>query len=145
MRADLVGQLPAYQARRALTLESGLLFLWQLHLAANRENLVGLDGETGEQVLRPAILVHTTEPLLRHHFTHSGDLLDFFPVGFRHRKGERHLVGNGEAQGLGRRRLADVERGVNRHQDAQQRQRRRDAEDGKDSPAPIAPGVPENQ
>ena len=63
MKTQLVGERLADQRAGAVPQKRGFLILRNLHLAANRQNLVRLDGEAGKHILRIAfVLVNAAKP-----------------------------------------------------------------------------------
>src|SRR5262249_48416519 len=115
-------------------------------LAVNIEQLIGVHGEAGEEVLGIArVLVDASVPLRDHRLAHAGNLPDLLSVELWQGESQRDFVARDQAQRLLGRRFAEIESVIQGHQDAEQTHGNADADDGQTGPAPVAPAVFENQ
>ena len=143
LQVVLGGQVAADHAAGAVALEGDSLVVGNLQVLEDGEDLVGIGGEAGEEIL--GVLIGAAEPLRDHHIAHAGDLFDLVLVGFRHLLGEGNLVACHDAQRLVRRGIAEVQGVVHGDHHAQQAHGDADARDSQKRAAAVPPAVLQNQ
>jgi len=96
-----VSQLPADQAGRSL-LDEGPLLVWgRAVFRVKTEESVGIDSESGKEVVHvPRAFVGASKPLEHHHLFDAGHLPDLLSVIKRERASERNTVSDHQPEGL---------------------------------------------